>query len=323
MILLEIKRRRAGQCRPCKRDIKRNNKQKGTAPHKVSVKTEMPDLDSHRRASFQSTQQPESEADELLPSPAQGNDEQSACLTDEAEPAREPQPLESPREFDWSKTTRASEDHDHDPAETVPSTVELNSSTEENTPIPESPDRESAADRSAADRSTLSVDDSFMASAPRATEDGMPRSETFLQQIEQCELSKELRIIVPEGMSANRVVSFFYEGRRHEMEVPQGSAINSEVPITIAKRPPLELTHRLSVLRCHAQFQDRGSIVDSLRHGARPVQHEQGSENPMLQAPEFRHRQYLYSLLRGGAMHPLLPYTPEDDGALAETSFTE
>merc|ERR1712166_1205949 len=82
-------------------------------------------------------------------------------------------------------------------------------------------------------------------------------------------------------------------------------AINSEVPITIAKRPPLELTHRLSVLRCHAQFQDRGSIVDSLRHGARPVQHEQGSDNPMLQAPEFRHRQYLYSLLRGGAMHPL------------------
>jgi len=307
-------------CDPC---FAKEGVEEGTTPHKVSVKTEMPDLDSHRRASFQSTQQPESEADELLPSPAQGNDEQSACLTDEAEPAREPQPLESPREFDWSKTTKASEDHDHDPAETVPSTVELNSSTEENTPIPESPDRESAADRSAADRSTLSVDDSFMASAPRATEDGMPRSETFLQQIEQCELSKELRIIVPEGMSANRVVSFFYEGRRHEVEVPEGYAINSEVPITIAKRPPLELTHRLSVLRCHAQFQDRGSIVDSLRHGARPVQQEQGSENPMLQAPEFRHRQYLYSLLRGGAMHPLLPYTPEDDGALAETSFTE
>jgi len=311
-------------CDPC---FSKEGVEDGSAPHRVSIKTEghhleTPDLDSHRRASFQSTQQPESEADELLPSPAQGNEE-SACLTDEAEPAREPQPLESPREFDWSKTTKASEDHDHDPAETVPSTVELNSSTEENTPIPESPDRESAADRSAADRSTLSVDDSFVASAPRATEDGMPRSETFLQQIEQCELSKELRIIVPEGMSANRVVSFFYEGRRHEVEVPQGYAINSEVPITIAKRPPLELTHRLSVLRCHAQFQDRGSIVDSLRHGARPVQHEQGSENPMLQAPEFRHRQYLYSLLRGGAMHPLLPYTPEDDGALAETSFTE
>jgi len=300
----------------------------GTAPRRVSTKIEKGDLDSHRRASFQSTQQPESEADELLPSPAQANEEQSASLTDEAEPAREPQPLESPREFDWSKTTKASEDHDHDPAETVPSTVELNSSTEENTPIPESPDRESAADRSAADRSTLSVDDSFIASVPRATEDGMPRSETFLQQIEQCELSKELRIIVPEGMGANRVVAFSYEGRRHEVEVPQGYAVNSEVPITIAKRPPLELTHRLSVLRCHAQFQDRGSIVDSLRHGARPVQQEQSANNPMeqppmLQAPEFRHRQYLYSLLRGGAMHPLLPYTPEDDPALADTSFTD
>jgi hypothetical protein len=298
------------------------------ATRRVSTKIETIDLDSHRRASFQSTQQPESEADELLPSPAQANEEQSASLTDEAEPAREPQPLESPREFDWSKTTRASEDHDHDPAETVPSTVELNSSTEENTPIPESPDRESAADRSAADRSTFSVDDSFIASAPRATEDGMPRSETFLQQIEQCELSKELRIIVPEGMSENRVVSFFYEGRRHEVEVPQGYAVNSEVPITIAKRPPLELTHRLSVLRCHAQFQDRGSIVDSLRHGARVVQPEQGSDDPldrpgMLMAPEFRHRQYLYSLLRGGAMHPLLPYTPEDDPALADTSCTD
>jgi len=305
-------------CNPC---FAKECDEGGTAPHTVSTKIETADLDSHRRASLQSTQQPESEADELLPSPAQAKEEQSASLTDEAEPAREPQPLESPREFDWSKTTRASEDHDHDPAETVPSTVELNSSTEENTPIPESPDRESAADRSVADRSTLSVDadDSFIASAPRATEDGMPRSETFLQQIEQCELSKELRIIVPEGMSANRVVSFFYEGRRHEVEVPQGYAVNSEVPITIAKRPPLELTHRLSVLRCHAQFQDRGSIVDSLRHGARPVQQEQGPDNPMLQAPEFRHRQYLYSLLRGGAMHPLLPYTPEDDPALAET----
>jgi hypothetical protein len=200
-------------CNPC---YTKECDEGGTAPRRVSTKIETADMNPHRRASQGSTQQPESEADELLPSPSptQANEEQSASLTDEAEPAREPQPLESPREFDWSKTTRASEDHEHDPAETVPSTVELNSSTEENTPIPESPDRESAADRSAADRSTLSVDDSFIAAAPRATEDGMPRSETFLQQIEQCELSKELRIIVPEGMSANRVVSFFYEGRR-------------------------------------------------------------------------------------------------------------
>merc|ERR1712107_641150 len=70
------------------------------------------------------------------------------------------------------------------------------------------------------------------------------------------------------------------------MGVSDRYEINSEVPITIAKRPPLEHSHRVSLFRGHSQFQDRGSIVDSLRHGARPPQ--QDTEASYLQAPEFR-----------------------------------
>lgn len=115
-----------------------------------------------RRASLQT--QPESEADVLAPSGSP--QEQSTCLTDEAEPAREPQPLESPRDFAWhASIPRTAEELE---LEVVAS---INSSTSDlNSHPPDSP----LAD---VERSTISTEDSCLAYAPRACEEGMQRSQ--------------------------------------------------------------------------------------------------------------------------------------------------
>merc|ERR1712166_5476 len=222
--------------------------------------------------------QPESEADVLAP--VSSALEQSTCLTDEAEPAREPQPLESPRDA-WHATLPSivgAED-----IEGVRDVASINSSTSDlNSQPPDSPLGD-------ADRSTLSSDDSSLAYAPRACEDGMQRSDALLPQLIQFEMNRELRIIVPDGMDAE----------------------TREVPITISKRPALEPNQR--ILQCRGMSNnttDRCSIVDSLRHSARPVEPE---SRDCLNSQEFKHRQFLYSLLRGNAMHPLLPWTPEED----------
>merc|ERR1711862_731639 len=160
--------------------------------------------------------------------------------------------------------------------------------------------------------STLSGEDSFLAGAPRPGEDGMQRSQALLPQLLQFEMNRELRIIVPEGMDAeSRQVSFSFENKQHTVTIPENFDVGMEVPITISKRPALEPNQR--ILQCRglgSNTTDRCSIVDSLRHGARPV----GNDRDCLNSQEFKHRQFLYSLLRGNAMHPLLPWTPEEDG---------
>lgn len=257
-----------------------------------------------RRASIQSVQsvgQPESEADVMAPSPVP-REEPSICLTDEAEPEREPkQPLESPRDdFIWGPAVQVA---DH--IEAAPST-ELNSSSEPASP----PDVD-------AEQSILS-DDSFIAAAPRPCEDGMQRSDALLPRLQQQEMNRELRIIVPDGMDAEtRQVSFTFENKSHTVIIPDHFEVGTEVPITISKRPALEHNQRILQYRGIQNTQDRCSIVDSLRHGARPA----GDETNLINSVEMRNRQYLYTLLRGNAMHPLLPWTPEEDD-VPNVSFT-
>jgi len=245
------------------------------------------DVSGGRRASLQT--QPESEADVLPPSGSP--QEQSTCLTDEAEPAREPQPLESPREFAWCAPNPRLEELEPEVVASVSS-------------APDSPSAE-------AERSTDS-DDSCLPYAPRACEEGMQRSQALLPQLLQFEMNRELRIIVPDGMDAEtRQVSFTFENKQHTVTIPENFDVGMEVPITISKRPALEPNQRVLMCRgLSSSTTDRCSIVDSLRHGARPV----GNEQDCLNSQEFKHRQFLYSLLRGNAMHPLLPWTPEDDG---------
>merc|ERR1712100_535650 len=158
---------------------------------------------------------------------------------------------------------------------------------------------------------TLSNEDSFLVGAPRPGEDGMQRSQALLPQLLQFEMNRELRIIVPEGMDPeSRQVSFSFENKQHTVTIPDNFDVGMEVPITISKRPALEQNQRVLQYRGMNNTTDRCAINDSLRHGARPV----SGETNCLNSQEFRHRQFLYSLLRGNAMHPLLPWTPEEDG---------
>merc|ERR1719424_2521927 len=56
----------------------------------------------------------------------------------------------------------------------------------------------------------------------RPCEDGMQRMCTMLQAIEQGELKRELYIMVPDGMGADRKVTFSFENKSHEVAVPEG-----------------------------------------------------------------------------------------------------
>lgn len=135
----------------------------------------------------------------------------------------------------------------------------------------------------------------------------MPRVDTILHALEQCELQRQVMVVVPEGMGENRMVSFYYENRKHDVVIPEGYEVGQEVPILVPKRPPLERNPASAVCRGHQNFLDRMNIVEPLKHSSRVV------GNCSLDDPEFRHRHYLYSLLRGGNMNPLLPFTPEED----------
>lgn len=248
-----------------------------------------------RRGSLPSSQ-PESEA---VPegSPEGCQVEQSTCLTDEAEPAREPQPQESPRECMFVPVPGNDIENDGIPS-IVHSASDLASCHSDSPSVD-------------VERSTSSMDDSYVACAPRAGEDGIPRSQALLPQLLQLEMNRELRIVVPEGMDPEtRQVSFTFENKQHTVKIPENFEVGMEVPITISKRPALEQNSKILHYRGLPNAHDRSSIVDSLRHGARPV----GAESDdCLNSQEFKYRQFLYSLLRGNAMHPLLPWTPEED----------
>jgi hypothetical protein len=143
----------------------------------------------------------------------------------------------------------------------------------------------------------------------RAGEDGMPRHETMLQYIEQTTMRSELQIVVPEGMGKERKVTFTYENKSHEVEVPEGYEVGQQVLITLSHRPFLERTTSQGARRGHLapEFADKWSITDSLRHSLRT-----DADHSTLQAEEFRQRYACYGLLRGKAGTPLLPFTEEE-----------
>merc|ERR1719424_1499164 len=146
----------------------------------------------------------------------------------------------------------------------------------------------------------------------RPCEDGMQRMCTMLQAIEQGELKRELYIMVPDGMGADRKVTFSFENKSHEVAVPEGYEVGQQVLITLSNRPFLERTAALALRRGHPQpeFPDRWSIIDNLRHSLR-----NDKDSSHLEEPEFRHRYNMYMLLRGRCGAPLLPFTVEEEPA--------
>jgi len=235
----------------------------------------------------------------------------------DAEPAREPQPLgHSPREL----------------------AVELSSSSD--TPLLDSPGgakssslaRASASGPEHEEGLTTEADSSMNSSALigdeesanidqslddalgdyttiRPGEDGMERGVTMLHAIEQGELKRELYIMVPDGIGADRKVQFTFENKSHEVVVPEGYEVGAQVLVTISNRPFLERTANQGLRRGHCQpeFADRWSIIDNLRHSLRT-----DSDSSSLGADEFRNRYNLYMLLRGRCGAPLLPFTVEE-----------
>jgi hypothetical protein len=140
-------------------------------------------------------------------------------------------------------------------------------------------------------------------------EDGMDRQTTMLHHLEQNELRREIHIIVPEGMGADRKVTFTFEEKQHEIVVPDGYKVKEQVLVTLTSRPFLERTAALACRRGHnsTDFPDRWYIIDNLRHSIRT-----DKENSKLDSHEFKYRYQLYSLLRGKAATPLLTILPED-----------
>merc|ERR1712048_725618 len=103
------------------------------------------------------------------------------------------------------------------------------------------------------------------------------------------------------------MVSFMYENKKHDVHIPEGYAVGQEVPILVPKRPPLERNPAQAWCRGHSGFLDRMNIIEPLKHSSRL------SQPCSLDDPEFRQRRYLYSLLHGTNMNPLLPFTPEEE----------
>jgi len=249
-------------------------------------------------------------AEEALSERATVEGSRNSTISD-AEPAREPQPLgQSPR----------------DPIE------ELSSSTD--TPMLESPggatsssfarpsasgpeheeglvtEADSSMNSSGSGEVSANIEEDLVDySAIKPGEDGMERMCTMLHAIEQGELKRELYIMVPDGIGADRKVRFSFENKNHEIAVPEGYEVGQQVLITITNRPFLERTAGQALRRGHPQpdFPDRWSIIDNLRHSLRTDVNQS-----TLTADEFRNRYNLYMLLRGRCGAPLLPFTEEE-----------
>jgi hypothetical protein len=147
-------------------------------------------------------------------------------------------------------------------------------------------------------------------SAIRPGEEGMERGCTMLHAIEQGELRRELYILVPDGIGADRKVTFSFENKSHEVAVPDGYEVGQQVLITLTNRPFLERTAGQALRRGHPQpeFGDRWVIMDNLRHSLRT-----DADSSSLSSDEFKNRYNLYMLLRGRCGAPLLPFTIEED----------
>jgi len=259
----------------------------------------------------------------------------ATCSSDD--PEREPQPKESPKDeddedeeepaslrcvFHVGPGAAALEDPAAEPDD-EPTLAAIEGPDEPGTPQPagdgglQADEGDVEAEASAIESSSEAetggtevadpTDDSFeVGNLPRPGEEGMPRSETYLHQLEQSEMQKQVSVVVPEGMADNRLVSFVYENKRHDVRIPEAYSVGQEVTIFVPKRPPLERNPAQAFCRGHAGFPDRLIATEPLKHSPR-------CRHPCsLDDPEFRHRRQLYSLLRGTNMVPLLPFTPEE-----------
>lgn len=229
------------------------------------------------------------------------------------EPAREPQPLESPRhnavaELSLSSSTPLLEspreagslsparpsvsgpEHEEFVTTEAESSMESSGSGD--------PLEEDGQDEDLMDFSHI-----------QPCEDGMERQTTMLHHLEQSELRREIHIIVPEGMGEDRKVTFTFEDKVHEIVVPEGYEVRQQVLVTLSSRPFLERTAALASRRGHhsQDFPDRWYIIDNLRHSLRT-----DKENSKLDNHEFKYRYQLYLMLRGKSATPLLSILHED-----------
>jgi hypothetical protein len=215
--------------------------------------------------------------------------------TSRQEPAGEPRPLDSSRE---------------EPADNEDPSF-LNCEVVEIAQEPMSPiaalEGDIADAHSESDSDCL-FEESFFdpAGYPRPKEESIEWAATLLHQLEQEEMEKELRLLVPEGMGPGRTVSFMYENRRHEVAIPEGCEVGQEVPIRMYKMPFLQKTPELAWAR--GQQDDRYTVLDSLKHCTRAP-----AEECNFASADMQNRINLYKLLRGSSVAPLLPYTPEDE----------
>jgi len=249
--------------------------------------------DTQRRTSVPQPQ-PEEEADESIHEAKEqevkgsGSDDlhrSRRSMPDDPEPAREPQPKDSPRESGSLTSTVKSAMHtmgepDDEPPEAFQELLEASVMRSDTSPIP----RAIPACWSPGDL------------AVPACEDGMDRHKTLLHQIEQSELVQQLSITVPEGIDENmRFAQFEFGGQTYHVEVPEESNPGDVMPVQIKTLPPLEMNERAAYVRGHTCWQDRNSIMEQFRITSSPSA-----------------KRELYSMLRGRNIRPLLPYTPEE-----------
>jgi hypothetical protein len=228
----------------------------------------------------------------------------------DAEPAREPQPLESPRDI----VAELSISLDTPYAESPPGGGSLSPNARPSASGPEheefvTTEAETSMNSSPSGDQSEHEDSYTDYGFIQPGEDGMERNTTMLYMLEQHELRRELHIIVPVGMNVDRKVTFHFEGKDHEIIVPDGYEEGQQVPVTLTNRPFLERTAGIAARRGHggSEFPERWSVIDSLRHSLRTDQN-----HSRLDTPEFRQRYQCYHLLRGRSATPLLSNIAED-----------
>jgi hypothetical protein len=270
--------------------------------------------------------QPEEEADGPLPGRRSKRFSSETCertvvegsrqsTISDVEPAREPQPLSSPRydavaELSLSRSSTPFLESPGAPTSVSPARPSVSGPEHEEFVTTEAESSlESPGSGYHLDEEEQAENEFLDFSHIIPCEDGMDRQTTMLHHLEQNELRREIHIIVPEGMGADRKVTFTFEEKQHEIIVPDGYKVREQVLVTLTNRPFLERTAAQASRRGHtnADFPDRWYIIDNLRHSLR-----NDKDNSKLDSHEFKYRYQLYGLLRGKSATPLLSILPED-----------
>lgn len=233
-----------------------------------------------------------------------------------SEPAGEPQPQDTPKEQPELFGFRGKDLDDDDlsatsmssPCATPSGSAETDGTDEAAT----SQNSISYSESTEAAECENDLDQGTYDDCPKAFEDGMNRRSTLLHMIEQGELSKNVHIKVPEGITSSREVTFKYDGNVHNIVIPENFQVDDTVIVRVTRNPPLEKNQQLAWLRGHIpennfpQQMDRISILEHLKHGGR------ARPECTLADPEFQQRMFLYRQLRGSSMRPLVPTVDED-----------